>query len=346
MGPSTPNVPKHARSSRLISSSPGAGAYGFAERDLEAAGLLGVQAASAIRNALLYERIPMARVFQPLAQEKDRWMSVPGLRRFGRLGVAAAILAALVLLPVPLRISGKAEVLPERRLPITAQVEGRVAQTFVREGDSVSRGQPLAVLDDREYRTAHEDAESRYQVAVREQSRLRAAGLAAEAAMQQERIEGIHAELELSESRLDWTRVVSTIDGVVATPRVDELVGSALAKGETFCEVVDPRQQKVEVAVSEKDGGLLDVGMPVKVKLSAYPTRSFYGTVEQVGVLAVLRDEERVFLVRLHLDSEDVILRSGMTGRAKINTGAAALGRVMFRRPARWIWSVLWGWLP
>ena len=34
--------------------------YGFSERDLEAAGLLGVQAASAIRNARLDARVPMA----------------------------------------------------------------------------------------------------------------------------------------------------------------------------------------------------------------------------------------------------------------------------------------------
>ena len=59
-----------------------------------------------------------------------------------------------------------------------------------------------------------------------------------------------------------------------------------------------------------------------------------------------MEDENRVFLVRARLDDEDVSLRSGMTGQAKINTGPAALGRVILRKPARWLWSVLWGWLP
>jgi HlyD family secretion protein len=102
----------------------------------------------------------------------------------------------------------------------------------------------------------------------------------------------------------------------------------------------------IEIAVSESDAGLLDVGMPVRVKLNAYPTRSLPATVEHIGVTASLEDAHRVFLVRARLDRMDVLLRSGMTGQAKINSGPASLGRVIFRRPARWLWSVFWGWLP
>ncbi len=62
--------------------------------------------------------------------------------------------------------------------------------------------------------------------------------------------------------------------------------------------------------------------------------------------MATLQDGRRVFMVRARLDGADAPLRSGMTGQVKINTGAASLGRVMFRRPARWVWGVFWRWLP
>jgi RND family efflux transporter MFP subunit len=320
--------------------------YAFSARDLEAAGLLGAQAAVAIRNAFLYERIPMVRVFRPLAEGKERWLRIPRARLLTRLGAATLLAAILILLPVPLRVGGRARVLPERRLPVTAEVEGRLVRVFVHEGQRIEAGQVIALLDDGEYRAGHRDAEARLRIAVREQSRYRADGQPAEAAVQAARLDGLRAEVELWEARLDHARLRTPVSGIVATPRVDERVGAMLSRGEAFCEVIDPDRQTVEVAVPEADAGLIEQGMPLRVKLYAHPTRSFRGTVERVGVTASLQDGDRVFLARVRLDEPDARLRSGMTGRAKIATGSASLGRVLFRRPARWLWGVFWGWLP
>jgi hypothetical protein len=86
--------------------------------------------------------------------------------------------------------------------------------------------------------------------------------------------------------------------------------------------------------------------MPVKIKLNAFPTRSFPGKVDRLGVAATMQNEERVFLAQVGLEASDVPLRPGMSGQAKITTGRASLARVIFRRPARWLWGVIWEWLP
>ncbi len=288
----------------------------------------------------------MARVFQPWAKGKDKVMESPWRRLGVRLGVAAAIVAVLVLVPVPLRVGGAARVLPEKRLPVTPAVAGRVVEVVVREGDRVDVGEVLAVLDDGEFRTGREDARARYHVALRELDRFQVDGMPAEAAVERARLDGLRAELDLWETRLERTRLRSPVDGIVASPRMEEQVGARLEPGDVFCEVVDPERQRIEVAVAEADAGLLQQGMAVKIKLYSYPTRSFGGTVERIGVTATREDDRPVFLVRARLDDTDVLLRSGMTGKAKINTGPASLGRVMLRRPARWLWSVLWRWLP
>ncbi|HKQ61670.1 MAG TPA: HlyD family secretion protein, partial [Candidatus Polarisedimenticolaceae bacterium] len=129
-------------------------------------------------------------------------------------------------------------------------------------------------------------------------------------------------------------------------PRVEERVGERLARGEQFCEVVEPERQQVEVAVPQADAGLLAAGLPVKIKLNAYPTRALRGRVERVGVSAALEGEERVFLARVRLEPPTPELRSGMTGQAKIDTGSKSVARVLLRRPARWLWGRIWGWLP
>lgn len=319
--------------------------YAFAHASMEAATLLAVQATGAIRNATLYQQIPMARVFQPLARRKQTFLGWSWSRRILYGGGGIVLAGLLLLLPLPLRVGGEARVLPEGRLPVTAEVEGRVVQVLVREGSAVRGGEVVAVLDDTDYRLGAEDARAALAVAAREQSRLRAAGSAGEAAVLQPRIDGLQAELDLWQGRLERTRIRAFANGIVATPRVEERLGASLARGDPFCEIVDPARQRIEVAVPERDAGLVADGMPVKVKLYAYPTRSFRASVERVGVVAVEEEGERVFLVRARLE-ETLPLRSGMTGRAKVTVGTASPARIVLRQPARWIWNALWGWLP
>jgi len=320
--------------------------YAFSERDMEVAGLLVAQATVAIRNATLYERIPMRRMFQPLAQRKARWEQTPWWKRGMWLGGIAAAIVLLFVVPVPLRVGGSARVLPEMRLPVTAEVEGRVARVLVREGDSVDAGDIVALLDDADYRARREAAAAEHAVALSELRRHRAEGDAAEAAIDAARLDGLAAELDLRDERLTRTRLRSPVSGIVATPRVDERTGTKLERGEVFCEVVDPARQLVEVAVAEVDAGLLREGIPVKVKLNAYPTRSFHGRVVHVGVAAIEENGERVLLARTRLENAGDLLRSGMTGEAKIRTRSASVARVLLRRPARWLWRLAWGWLP
>ncbi len=319
--------------------------YAFAQRDLEAAGLLATLAAIAMRNAMLYQQIPMMRVLQPFA--RVRRLFARGARRraavwAGAVGAAAVLLFAV---PIPRRVAGDARVLPARRVPVTAEVEGRVAHVMVREGSEVAPGQAVALLDDAEYRMGLDDAAARHQVMVREQSRFRADGRLADAAVADARLKGLEAEVELWRSRLERTRISPRIAGVIATPRIEERLGARLARGDVFCEVVDPSLQSVEVAVAEADVGLVAEGMAVKVKLQAFPARSFPARVAQVAVVASDHDQGRVFLVRARLLGAPP-LRTGMTGWAKISTGRAGIAPVLLRRPARWVWRIVWGWLP
>jgi hypothetical protein len=53
---------------------------------------------------------------------------------------------------------------------------------------------------------------------------------------------------------------------------------------------------------------------------------------------------QRTFAARVPLPNADATLRSGMTGRAKIFIGYHPAGYVLLRRPALWIWQLLWNW--
>lgn len=320
--------------------------YAFSTRDIEAAGLLGVQATIAVRNATLYQQIPMMRVFRPLGRQKARFLSLSYGRRLAWLAGMALGAVLLVLAPVPLRVSGEARVLPQLRIPVTTEVEGRVARVQVREGDRVEVGQVLAAIDESDYHTREDQAMARYEVALRESNRLRAEGRTGGAAIESARLEGLRAEVDLWQRKIARTQIRSTVDGIVATPRIEEVVGAHLARGSLFCEVVEPGRLRLELVIPEHDVGLVAPGMPVKFKLHAFPARSFMARVERVGVVATLDAGEPVFLVRAGFEETIPSLRAGMTGRAKINTGSSNILMIGLRRPAAWIWGLVWGSLP
>lgn len=320
--------------------------YAFSERDIEAAQLLGAQATVALRNAALFDQMPMRQVIQPLARTGAR-LGKLGRHRLTWLAGTALAALALLFVPVPLRIAGDARILPERRAPASAETEGRLVEVLVREGDAVEAGQVLARLDDIEIQAGLAEARARRAMAERALAARRAAGDAAGAASEAARLAGLIADVERWETDLARTRIRAREAGVVATPRVEDRAGLKLARGEVFCDIVQLDRQEVEVLVPERDVGLIAPGMPVKVRLYALPTTRVRAAVEQVGVVATEDpDAGRVFTVRARLDGRPAGLRSGMTGRAKVDTGRARLGRVLFRRPARWAWNVLWGWLP
>lgn len=320
--------------------------YAFSERDIEAAQLLGAQATVALRNAVLYQQMPMRQVMQPLARTQAR---VAALGRYRLAWIAGGLLAALALafLPVPLRVAGDARILPERRVPASVETEGRVVQVLVREGDAVEAGQELARLDDVEIQAALAEARAQRAIAERNVVRLRAIGDPAGASREVARLAGLTADVTRWETELERTRIRAREAGIVATPRVEDRAGLRLQRGDVFCELANLDRQEVEVAIPERDAGLVAPGMAVKVRLYALPTTRVRATVERVGVQAV-EDEDgaRIFVVRAALDGHPEGLRSGMTGRAKVDTGSRSLGRVLFRRPARWIWNLVWGWLP
>ncbi len=321
-------------------------AYAFSERDMELAGLVAAQATVALRNAGLYAQLPMPRVFRPFTRKGARFRDLPRRGKLIRIAAAVAALVVLFVIPAPLRVSGEARVLPQRRWPVTAQVEGRVAQILVREGDRVVSGQVIALLDDSDARAGFLGAQANAEQVERQMNSLRAAGLIAEANTAAADLAGRQADVTLWTTRLGAIRVRAPVDGVIATPRVEEQVGARLARGDLFCELVEPGAVQLEIAVPEADVSLVAPGASVKVKLNAFPTASWRGTVQRVGVVAAEEGGERVFLVRAALEGNAAALRPGLTGRAKINTGPASVARILLRRPARWLWSVLWRWLP
>jgi putative peptide zinc metalloprotease protein len=190
-----------------------------------------------------------------------------------------------------------------------------------------------------------------------------------------EQVESEIARLEtLADSyRTDVERTVirSPMAGRVVTPRVEELVGTYLEPGQRdlLMQIEDARGVRAEVEVPEEEGAAVQPGADVQVAPWAFANRTFHGTVVKIAPVATTssaRSSDEVFssqssagaqvslsgtsstVVRVitEIPNPDGLLKSEMTGYAKIAAGYRPVWRVLFGPLIRWVRVEVWYWLP
>jgi RND family efflux transporter MFP subunit len=324
------------------------------DNNRETVAILANQTTVAIRNAQLYQQVPLANLLQPFSQRKKKFIAaMPQSRWIQYARRAAVVLAFLILVPWPMRVSTDATVVPAQRRVVSSIDGGVVQRVLVHEGDLVQAGQVLAQLDasDDQLKLAEADAalaQSRREVAEAEfHNDPSAAGQA------KIRSEMHQAQVELEQQRLGESQLRSPIAGMVITAKVQDKAGSMLKPGDPFCEIVEADRMAVEMSVPENDLALVQPGKKVVIKLNAYPTTTFDGEVDRIGAQTQVEAGDQYFLVRAVFANRNQLARSGMVGRARIRAGGGwfqsgwyPVGYTLLRSPFQWAWQKAWALMP
>jgi RND family efflux transporter MFP subunit len=232
---------------------------------------------------------------------------------------------------------------------VAAQLMGNIASVAVREGDSVRRGQVLAVIDDAQPRAGRDRAQAalaaaEHEVAAAEsECQLAAATMKRyqelfdkKSASPQEfdevkaRFQGAEARRELARSgqlqakaalaqaqtMLDYTRILAPFDGVVTERRVDP--GAMATPGLPLLWVEKSGRFRLEATVNESDLRFLKSGQTAAVQVDALEGGRLSGKV--VDIVPAVEAASRSFLVKVELPAQPH-LRSGMFGRAYFPRG-------------------------
>ena len=319
------------------------------ESHLEILSILANQTTVAIRNARLYQEVPLMSVWAPLVEKKQKLLSVSSTRWLQ----VDAVALALIVIPWKMRLTVNAAVVPAERRTVTSEAERVIRTVQVREGQVVEAGAVLAELDDSDDLVRLARAEADSGLARRDLAEAEARRDLALATQARLRTEKHQAEVALYRERVDRARLRAPITGVVVTPKVEEKAGKLLSSGDTFCELVALDRMAVEMNVPETEVALVKPPNRVTIKLNTYPADTFRGEVERVSAQTVTAEGEQFFVVRAVFDNPDGKAHPGMVGRAKISahggwfdTGWYPVGYVLLRDPASWVWRKLWTWLP
>jgi RND family efflux transporter MFP subunit len=311
---------------------------------LEILQVLASQATVALRNAQMYKEVPFISVLEPVLVRKRKFMAMEKRRRGLILAGSAAALLFLVAFPLPLRVDGDAVVAPLRQAEIQPETDGVISKVLVKEGQIVRAGQVVAEMEDWNAQSGVAEAQSRYQSALLQMNQALATNDGTTAGEQRVQAAYWKGELDRAQELLDHSQLRSPIDGAIATPHVADFVGRKLGRGDSFAEVVDTSRAIVDVAASDTDAGLLQVGEEASVKLNSYPARTFHGEVAIVSPKATSVQDAAVFYSRVSIPNPDGLIRAGMQGRGKIRVGWRPAGYVFFRGPFFWAYSKLWYW--
>jgi RND family efflux transporter MFP subunit len=311
---------------------------------LEMIRVLAGQATVAVRNASLYKEVPFIKLLGPILQKKTKFLALEKRRRALFVAGAAAVALFLAIFPIPMRVDGTSTVASARSVQVQPELDGVVRQVYVREGDHVQRGQVLADLEDWDYRSALAGAQAKYQTATMEMNRALAANDGAEAGIQGVQARYWASEVERARERLERTHLRALLDGWVTTPHVEDLTGRHLVAGDTFAEVADSSEARVDVAIDESEISLLRPGAAAAIKVEGLPTQTFRGHVAVVSPKSQAEGDARFFYARVNVPNPDGRLRPGMQGRGKISVGWHPIGFVLFRSPFMWLYSKLWWW--
>lgn len=315
-----------------------------AEVHFEFLKVVAAQATVALRNASLYEEVPLIGVLEPLAQKKRAFQRMEKRKRVTTIALAAAAVLFLIFVPLPMRVVGDSTIAPQTTSDIQANVDGVIRNVYVREGERVAKGTVLADMEDWDYRAALAAADAKRATAEAAMNRALVSGDGTQAGIQQVEATYWAAETERARARLERTQLRSPIEGVVATPHVEALVGKRLDAGDNFARVVNTTHATVDVTVDETDLPLVEAGEKTAIKLEAFPTRKFIGRVEVVSPTSQAADDQRVFFARVDVPNPDGMIRPGMSGLAKISVGWKPAGYVAFRGIGMWAWTRLWDW--
>jgi len=244
---------------------------------------------------------------------------------------------------------------PVTTVQVGSYVSGPIKELFVDFNSPVKKGQRVAQIDPRLFvvkvkqaeanlATAHaqvdkdaadlnfkqqvqkrlRDLFERNLVAKQEVEAAERDYIQAQAQLQldQARLEQSTAALDEARVNLDYTDIVSPVDGVVVSRNVNvgQTVAASFQTPVLFLIAQDLTKMQINTNVSESDIGVVRERQQAFFTVDAYPERKFWGAVTQVRNAPQTVQNVVTYDVVVSVDNDDLALKPGMTASLSMIT--------------------------
>jgi membrane fusion protein (multidrug efflux system) len=195
---------------------------------------------------------------------------------------------------------------------ITAKVSDTIARLNFDSGDYVEAGRILVELSDAEEAAGLSEARATLREAQREIDRVRdltERGVAPRSRLDEALavVERARARVEAIEARVADRIIRAPFSGVVGLRQVS--LGQLVRPGDAIARVDDTSVIKLDFTVPERFLSVIEPGMGVQARTSAFPDRAFEGEIAQID--SRVDPVTRTVMVRALIDNEAGMLRPG-----------------------------------
>ena len=144
----------------------------------------------------------------------------------------------------------------------------------------------------------------------------------AQIAFDEASIQQSEAALEAANVDLEYTSIISPVDGTVVSRNVTvgQTVAASFQTPTLFLIATDLTKMEVDTNVSESDIGAVKAGDKATFTVEAYPERIFAGVVTQVRQAPQTVQNVVTYDVVIAVDNRDLLLRPGMTATTRVVT--------------------------
>ena len=222
-----------------------------------------------------------------------------------------------------------AEIKAYQQATLYAKVGGYLKTITVDKGDEVKAGASLAEIEVPELIADLARFKAELQVAAIDYRRVREAQeKASDLVVPQTvdnakgKLEVAKANLERTQTLLDFARITAPFSGVVTRRMVDPgafipaATSGSAAQNAALLTLMDFSTVRVQVAVPEPEVPLIKNGLPVKVTVEELPNRGFDGTVARFAY--ALDENTKTMLSEIEISNPNGELRPGMFATVKM----------------------------
>src|SRR6476469_4442646 len=223
---------------------------------------------------------------------------------------------------------------------VGSQVSGVIARLYADYNSRVKKGQLLAELDPTPFQAQVEQRQAdltkasveaaNAKVSLTRQDRLVKAGIGVTADYDTAKanydadvaqVAQARAALSQANTNLQYTKIISPIDGIVVDRAYDvgQTVAASFQAPTLFQIAQDLTKMQAQADVDQSDIGRIQVGQPARFTVDSYPDQEFRGRIAQIRLNATVSQNVVTYPVIIEVPNTDEKLRPKMTANVIIS---------------------------
>jgi len=274
-----------------------------------------------------------------------------GLFGFKYLGFKLLSLAAIAIICFSLLVEG------DYRIHANAVLEGRIQRTIpapmkgfinsaeVRAGDTVTKQQIMASMEDVDLKLEKIRLAAEQQQLQREYRDAMAKRDLVQVRILNAQLAQVSAKMKLKSEQLQRTIIRAPFDGMVIKGDLSQQLGAPVERGDSLFTIAPLDGYRIILKVDERSISYIQQGQKGILVLSSLPDSKFPLRIEKITQVASADDGSNIFRVEATLDKLPKLLRPGMEGIGKVDVGRKKLFWIWTHELVDWVKLWVWSWV-